>query len=343
MRHTIRSLKVLRHILVTYNQHHPKVLYRSALIHWSLGNDFSAMKICRYALRVCELYNNSKSYNANPFEVGYCYRYWERIFRALIFDFSDLNEDAVTLYLEAAEFLKNNECPEPGYEVYLNLGNVYMNLDKYVEAIETFKNALSLKYIAFYHCACFSSMGVCYWSLNVFEEAIYNFTKSLQLYPTYVDSYSCRARVYTQTGCCENALRDLEKVFEIIQDAKHDRIKYVAECLSKGETLETMGRLEEAKQFLMSATEIYPSFNLYASLSGLELNIASINNVEEAQDVRNYILEIVTEGALRCRDPVELEYFYGLLADIPSDSEHEQIMNRNISEKISKGCLFRVD
>lgn len=98
-----------------------------------------------------------------------------------------------------------------------------------------------------------NSLGVSYYTLGRFDEAIECFSKAISVKPDYYHSYIDRATVYRKQGQYDSALKDIEFVLNVMEKKDKDAIFYAA-VESKGRTLIELGMFDDALNLLK---EIY--------------------------------------------------------------------------------------
>jgi tetratricopeptide (TPR) repeat protein len=165
-----RAIQILEKLL-HYHPHHPKALYKVAVIHWTGSDDFLATRYCSFAARICALHieyeTKNGTYEEKTRSRGYSYEYWRYIFIGLIADFALQYKAAKDNYQAAIDLVSQKKAPDSGYEAYLNLGIVYMNNEEYEEAIDLFQKANDVENSAYYRSTCLNNIGQVYGTIQI--------------------------------------------------------------------------------------------------------------------------------------------------------------------------------
>jgi len=157
------------------------------------------------------------------------------------------------------------------YKYYLDNGIYDIQCGKYADAIDKINQSLELKKdweIPYFY------RGVANQALENFDEAILDYTKSIEFNSKMTDAYYNRAKILLSRKDIENpdinrAITDLEKALELDENFV-DALYAMAAALKKVE------RYEEALKHLDKALELSPEFIHARALKKLILNKYSI-------------------------------------------------------------------
>ncbi|NXU57563.1 TTC6 protein, partial [Turnix velox] len=142
-----------------------------------------------------------------------------------------LKDYGIILLLESSQ--------EIAFEVFINRGLLYVELDDYANACEDFKKAALLSPE---DSQIFQAMGICYHRIHEFEEAVRSFDQALKLDPVSVDAYVGRGNSYMEKGHetdYKHAQKDFLRAIHLDPLCIKARI-----CL--GYNLQALGKLQKA-------------------------------------------------------------------------------------------------
>ena len=152
------------------------------------------------------------------------------------------------------------------YKKYLDDGIYEFQCGKYNEAIENINKSIELKndweIPSFYRAAS-------YQALENYDEAILDYTKSLQINDKLTDAYYNRARILLSRKDIENptitrAILDLEKALELDPN-------FVEALYAMGAALKKVEKYQESLKYLDKAIELQPDFIHAKALKNLIL------------------------------------------------------------------------
>jgi tetratricopeptide (TPR) repeat protein len=141
------------------------------------------------------------------------------------------------------------------YKKYLDDGIYEFQCGKYNEAIENINKSIELKNdweIPYFYRA------ASYQALENYDEAILDYTKSLQINDKLTDAYYNRARILLSRKDIENpnitrAILDLEKALELDPN-------FIEALYAMGAALKKMEKYQESLKYLDRAIELQPDF-----------------------------------------------------------------------------------
>ncbi len=141
------------------------------------------------------------------------------------------------------------------YKKYLDDGIYEFQCGKYNEAIENINKSIELKNdweIPYFYRA------ASYQALENHDEAILDYTKSLQINDKLTDAYYNRARILLSRKDIENpnitrAISDLEKALELDPN-------FVEALYAMGAALKKVEKYQESLKYLDRAIELQPDF-----------------------------------------------------------------------------------
>ena len=142
---------------------------------------------------------------------------------------------------------------EKDYKYYLDNGIFEFRHGKFEAALENFDKSIELKNdfeISYFY------RGAAHQALENFDEAMLDYTKSLQLNPKMVDAYYNRAKIVLErkdiiTPNILGAVQDLEKALELDD-------KFVDALFAMAAAKKKLGKYEEALEFLDRLLSIEP-------------------------------------------------------------------------------------
>ncbi|XP_064920077.1 tetratricopeptide repeat protein 6 isoform X2 [Columba livia] len=118
-----------------------------------------------------------------------------------------LKDYGIILLLELSE--------EIAFKVLINRGVLYMELGDYANACEDFKGATLLSPD---DSQIFQALGICYYRIHEFEDAVRSFDQALKLDPVSVDAYIGRGNSYMENGDedgCKQAQKDFLRAIHL--------------------------------------------------------------------------------------------------------------------------------
>lgn len=152
-------------------------------------------------------------------------------------------------------------------ESYSNRGNVLQDLKKYKEALEDYDKAIAIKPE---YAECYSNKGNALKKIERYEESINCFNIAISLMVNYADAYSNRGIVFYELKQLDLALIDFDKAITLKSD-------FAEAHMNRGNVLKELMRFDDA----LNAYERAISFNPnYAE--------AYYNRGVSFQDIKNY-------------------------------------------------------
>ncbi|MEO0112965.1 MAG: tetratricopeptide repeat protein [candidate division WOR-3 bacterium] len=134
-------------------------------------------------------------------------------------------------------------------QVYCNQGYIYLNLNKIVEAIESFKKALELKSDYF---EAYFNLGNAYFQKRDFSQAEKSYQQALKLNKNYPLIYFQLGRLYTEWNKKEKAIQYYKKLINLQPN------NYIG-LYNLGLLYRDLGRKEEAAKYLEKAIRLNPN------------------------------------------------------------------------------------
>ena len=157
------------------------------------------------------------------------------------------------------------------HESYNNRANIYMDQNKFANAIVDYKQALVVKpnyYVAL------DNMGALYARRGMYDSALYYFTKVLEQKSDYKPTYSNRAITFMSLKRYEEAIKDWQR-FLSYQPNDPDVTNTIGECYRM------MGNNQEAVRYITTAIQIEPQAVYFLNRSYAYKNL---NNIESARN-----------------------------------------------------------
>ncbi|OPJ83192.1 tetratricopeptide repeat protein 6 isoform C [Patagioenas fasciata monilis] len=142
-----------------------------------------------------------------------------------------LKDYGIILLLELSE--------EIAFKVLINRGLLYMELGDYANACEDFKGATLLSPD---DSQIFQALGICYYRIHEFEDAVRSFDQALKLDPVSVDAYIGRGNSYMENGDeagCKQAQKDFLRAIHLNPKCIKARV-----CLAYN--LQVLGKFQRA-------------------------------------------------------------------------------------------------
>src|SRR5581483_4132609 len=112
----------------------------------------------------------------------------------------------------------------------INLGNTYLTLERYQEAIDLYNEALVLEP---HSATVYNNRALAYTSLGAYENALVDYQQTIALQPDFAEAYTSRGTVYAYLHRYEEALADYNKAYELFPHNIH--IAWMAMWANLGE------------------------------------------------------------------------------------------------------------
>src|SRR4030095_5959208 len=157
------------------------------------------------------------------------------------------------------------------HESYNNRANIYMDQNKFDNALPDYKQALAVKpnyYVAL------DNMGALYARRGMFDSALYYFTKVLEQKSDYKPTYSNRAITFMSLKRYDEAITDWQR-FLSYQPNDPDVMNTIGECYRM------LGKNQEALGFINTAIQLNPQAAFFLNRSYTYKNL---NNIENARN-----------------------------------------------------------
>ena len=157
------------------------------------------------------------------------------------------------------------------HESYNNRANIYMDQNKFANAIVDYKQALIVKpdyYVAL------DNMGALYARRGLFDSALYYFTKVIELKSDYKPTYSNRAITFMSLKRYDEAIKDWQR-FLSYQPNDPDVTNTIGECYRM------LGNNQEAIRYTTTAIQLDPQAVYFLNRSYAYKNL---NNIENARN-----------------------------------------------------------
>ena len=195
-----------------------------------------------------------------------------------------INAEANSNYNKAIDYytqaIKMNAID---HESYNNRANIYMDLNKFDNALPDYKQALVVK--PNYHVA-LDNLGGLYARRNRYDSALYYFNLALKENPEYKVTYSNRGLSYMSLKQYELAINDWKKYLEKDPDA-FDVVNTIGLCYRM------LGRNQDALGYINRAIQMYPDREFYLNRSYTYKAMGNIDNArKDAQTAKNAGLQI---------------------------------------------------
>jgi len=174
-------------------------------------------------------------------------------------------QQAINYYTEA---VKLNAID---HESYNNRANIYMDQNKFGNAIVDYKQALIVKpdyYVAL------DNMGALYARRGMFDSALYYFTKVIEQKSDYKPTYSNRAITFMSLKRYDEAIKDWQR-FLSYQPNDPDVTNTIGECYRM------LGNNQEAVRYTTTAIQLDPQAVYFLNRSYAYKNL---NNIENARN-----------------------------------------------------------
>uniref|UniRef100_A0A4X2LMP0 Tetratricopeptide repeat domain 6 n=1 Tax=Vombatus ursinus TaxID=29139 RepID=A0A4X2LMP0_VOMUR len=133
----------------------------------------------------------------------------------------------------------------------VNRGLIYTELKMVANALEDFREAMQINKN---DASLFQAAGICHHRLGEFEEAVYSFTRVIELNPFFVDAYVGRGNSYMEYGH-EAAEKQAQKDFI---KALHFNPAYPKARISFGYNLQARGKFQKAWNHFTICVDIDP-------------------------------------------------------------------------------------
>ncbi|XP_078005306.1 tetratricopeptide repeat protein 6 [Phascolarctos cinereus] len=169
----------------------------------------------------------------------------------------------------------------------VNRGLIYTELKMVANALEDFREAMQINKN---DAILFQAAGICHHRLGEFEEAVYSFTRVLELNPFFVDAYVGRGNSYMEYGH-EAAEKQAQKDFI---KALHFNPAYPKARISFGYNLQSQGKFQKAWNHFTICVDIDPgNYQAYEGRGIVCLQMG--DNFAAIQDL-NSALKITTSA-----------------------------------------------
>ena len=204
-------------------------------------------------------------------------------------------------------------------EIYANRGNVLQDLKKYQEALEDYDKAIDIKPD---YAEAYSNKGNALKELLIYEEAIENHTKAIEINPNYAEAYYNRGVVLSELKLLDESLSNYDQAIEIKPD-------YLEAYSNRGNALKDLNRFDEALASYAHAIEINPNFTDAYTNQGVALQ--ELKRIDEAMSSYDRAIS---------QDPENAEAYHNkaillLMTDKFKDGWFIYKWRWNIKEKIS--------
>lgn len=127
------------------------------------------------------------------------------------------NEEALAAYVEAVSLTDRLGNAELTISLYLEIGNIYHELEDYDGAVDSFTDLLQLESNSITdeeRAAAFGGRAAAYWYAERYEEAVADYTKAIELDDGRSSYCHGRGSVLAEMAHYEAAVEDLEKATE---------------------------------------------------------------------------------------------------------------------------------
>lgn len=245
-------------------------------LYWDYGRRFDAdkregKKVSLLALRYDDAVKAyQKAAELNPDEPA--------IFVALAFIYNDGFSNRESQAIEAANAALKLQPNFP--EAHYNLGNAYLNTERYPEAIASFKETIRLKPR---YAKAYRLLGITYVQLKRYDEAIAAYKQGIQIVPTFNQTYLSLSSLYVDLKRYEESLGVLRQL-ALVKPTDHEPFQEL------GRLLIQLSRNDEAVVALKDAVRLnnnpksnkYPHVYLaeaYINLRKYDDAIATLNDI----------------------------------------------------------------
>lgn len=248
-------------------------------LYWDYGRRFDTSKRQDGSLSLVRIryddavVNYQKAAALNPDEPA--------IFVALAFIFNDgfSNREAEAIQAAKAAIRLRPNFPEAHY----NLGNSYLNTERYDEAIVSFKEAIRLKPR---YGKAYRLLGITYYQQKRYEEAIATYKLGIKTVPEFAPTYETLSSLLFE-------LKRHDESFEVLRQAARLRPTDHEPLQELGRKLIELRRFEEAIPVLKEAVRLnyHPKVDKYPHVFLAEAYI-SLRRYDEAIAVLKDIIQI---------------------------------------------------
>ena len=153
----------------------------------------------------------------------------------------------LNMYEESLAAYNNAIILKPNLaEIYANRGNVLQDLKKYQEALEEYDKAIAIKPD---YAEAYSNKGNALKELLIYEEAIENHTKAIEINPNYAEAYINRGLILGELNLFEQAIINYEKAITLNSD-------YSEAYYNRGNALRMLKRFDVALESYDRCIEI---------------------------------------------------------------------------------------
>jgi len=173
--------------------------------------------------------------------------------------------------------------PQP----YVGLGLLLVQLERYAEAYDLYKQAVTIAPGEF---VAWRQFGICLYNMRQYEAAIIAYKKAIALKPDSAETHYDLARALFFHHCPEESLAAYDKALEL-------RADYASAHLGRGVQLQTLGRNGEAKACFHKAIELEPD-NAVTHFRLAAMDLES----DEAEDLLARLRELSGSNSLTKRD-----------------------------------------
>src|SRR5574337_516858 len=123
----------------------------------------------------------------------------------------------------AIEMNKKSLVILPDASVYNNLGNIYLSLGLYEDALSQFSKAISLKPNIV---ESYNSRGIAHFNRRQYDDAIEDYSKAIGYNSSFIEAYVNRGNAFDEKGLQDSALLDYSRAIELnsgYKDAYYNR------------------------------------------------------------------------------------------------------------------------
>ena len=189
-------------------------------------------------------------------------------------------DEAIEAYREALSI-------KPDYaDAYYNMGNAFKVQGKLDEAIEAFSKALSIK--ADYAQAS-NNMGLVFQEQGKLNEAIEAYTKASSIKPDYAGAYYNMGKAFKDQGKLDEAIEAFSKALSV-------KANYAEASNNMGLVFQEQGKLNEAIEAYTKASSIKPDYAVAYNNKGNALR--DMGKLDEAIEVYTKALSISPDYAM---------------------------------------------
>lgn len=150
------------------------------------------------------------------------------------------------------------------YKYYLDYGIYDINSGKYSDGLEKLNQAIDIKNdweIPYFY------RGVANQALENFDDAILDYTKSIELNPKMTDAYFNRAKILLSRKDVENP--DINRAISDLEIALEQDPNFADALYAMGAAQKKLGNYEKAVEYLERVIELKPDFIYAKALKNL--------------------------------------------------------------------------